>query len=114
MPDPLRRRVVAALGAVAAGAALPGCRTLPVSGSTAGLVELRPAPGEEPVERVAPTEPGPVLIVGAGAAGLGAALALRSERVEVQILEARDRIGGRMLTKQVGGSPLDEGAAWNI
>jgi monoamine oxidase len=40
-----------------------------------------------------------VLIVGAGAAGLSAALELSRAGLRVEILEARDRIGGRMFTR---------------
>jgi monoamine oxidase len=40
-----------------------------------------------------------VLIVGAGAAGLSAALELARGGLRVEILEARDRIGGRMFTQ---------------
>ena len=40
-----------------------------------------------------------VLIVGAGAAGVSAALELSRAGLRVEILEARDRIGGRMFTR---------------
>ena len=43
--------------------------------------------------------PEEVLIVGAGAAGLTAAINLAKAGFRVNILEARDRIGGRMFTK---------------
>ncbi|HZR58193.1 MAG TPA: NAD(P)/FAD-dependent oxidoreductase [Terriglobales bacterium] len=40
-----------------------------------------------------------VVIIGAGAAGMSAAIDLANAGLKVQILEARDRIGGRMFTK---------------
>src|SRR6478609_4856426 len=42
--------------------------------------------------------PSQVLIIGAGAAGLSAAVELSRAGLRVEILEARDRIGGRMFT----------------
>lgn len=53
-----------------------------------------------------------VVVVGAGMAGLTAAHALDAAGHEVVVLEARDRIGGRIHTVDVGGVRLDEGAAW--
>ena len=55
---------------------------------------------------------GRVLIVGAGAAGLAAAWWLTDAGYEVTVLEARDRIGGRVWTAQVGGLTADLGASW--
>ena len=43
-------------------------------------------------------EESPVIIVGAGIAGLAAACKLGGSGLSVVMLEARDRIGGRILT----------------
>jgi monoamine oxidase len=52
-----------------------------------------------------------VLIIGAGAAGLAAARVLRQRSVQVRVLEARDRVGGRIWTEQDGFfRPLEMGA----
>ena len=43
--------------------------------------------------------PPDVLILGSGAAGLSAAIDVSRAGMKVEILEARDRIGGRIFTK---------------
>lgn len=53
-----------------------------------------------------------VIIVGAGIAGLAAAHDLMAEGYEVLVLEARDRIGGRVHTDWSLGAPFEEGAGW--
>ena len=50
------------------------------------------------------------LIIGAGMAGLTAAQALAEAGQHVLILEARDRIGGRIHTQHVGSEALELGA----
>jgi monoamine oxidase len=51
-------------------------------------------------------------VIGAGIAGLAAARRLEDLGVAVTILEARDRIGGRLWTDRSLGMPLDLGASW--
>lgn len=54
-----------------------------------------------------------VTVLGAGMAGLGAARHLRSNGVEVTVIEARDRIGGRTFTSPLWPDlPVDLGASW--
>ncbi|MEM9409729.1 MAG: FAD-dependent oxidoreductase, partial [Planctomycetota bacterium] len=52
------------------------------------------------------------IIVGAGCAGLSAAKTLRDAGHDVLVLEARNRIGGRVFTNRDWGVPLDLGAGW--
>jgi len=54
-----------------------------------------------------------VAVIGAGAAGIGAARRLgEAGTVSVLVLEARDRVGGRVHTIAPAGFPLDRGAEW--
>src|SRR5919198_1497747 len=54
-----------------------------------------------------------VAIIGAGAAGLGAANALGDSGLSVIVLEARDRIGGRAWTIQAAPDVVfDVGCGW--
>ena len=53
-----------------------------------------------------------VVVVGAGAAGLTAAKTLVDAGCEVIVLEARDRVGGRLLTEQREGHYVEMGGQW--
>lgn len=54
-----------------------------------------------------------ILIIGAGLTGLTLAYLLRTESVNVQLLEARERIGGRIDTGRLTQhAPVEYGATW--
>lgn len=53
-----------------------------------------------------------VVIIGGGLAGLALAYYLRSSSYTVCIIEARDRLGGRIYTDFDGGAPIEYGATW--
>ncbi|MEM9436375.1 MAG: FAD-dependent oxidoreductase [Pseudomonadota bacterium] len=53
-----------------------------------------------------------IAIIGAGFAGLGAAAALHAAGVEVEVIDARDRIGGRVHSADLAGATIDLGASW--
>jgi monoamine oxidase len=53
-----------------------------------------------------------VAVIGAGAAGIGAARSLVARGLRVAVLEARARVGGRAVTVALRGHPVDLGAHW--
>src|SRR5690606_30971063 len=60
-------------------------------------------------------KPKSAIIIGAGFAGLAAAMMLKSEGIKVTILEARKRIGGRVFSNQpakANGQVIELGAEW--
>src|SRR5437763_6179427 len=63
-----------------------------------------PAGVAGPVERV--------VVIGAGIAGLTVANALTHGGIECVVVEARNRIGGRLHTVSLAGSPVDLGGSW--
>ena len=52
------------------------------------------------------------IVVGAGVAGLAAARLLAGAGRRVVVLEARDRVGGRVFTDRTDGHITDRGASW--
>ncbi|MFB2580187.1 flavin monoamine oxidase family protein [Herbiconiux sp. P15] len=53
-----------------------------------------------------------VVIIGAGATGLTAATRLKAAGLSVVVLEARDRIGGRLWTDHIEGQLFELGGQW--
>lgn len=53
-----------------------------------------------------------VVIIGAGASGLTAATELKKAGLSVAVLEARDRVGGRLWTREIDGAMLEIGGQW--
>lgn len=53
-----------------------------------------------------------VVVIGAGPSGLTAAHELRKAGKTVAVLEARDRVGGRTWTQEMGGATIEIGGQW--
>jgi monoamine oxidase len=53
-----------------------------------------------------------VVVIGGGAAGIGAARRLQEAGVKALVVEARNRLGGRAWTVEAGGSAIDLGCGW--
>jgi monoamine oxidase len=77
-------------------------------GSTSANPETTEATGTAPVA----AESAEVVVVGAGASGLSAARFLADAGLQVVVLEARDRLGGRIRTNRDLVTPVDLGAGW--
>jgi monoamine oxidase len=91
---------------------LPARAELAIAASLA--LTLAACANAPPQSHTAPTvePPRPVIVVGAGMAGLGAARALQQGGFDVLVLEARDRIGGRAWTRDLAGAPVEMGAMY--
>jgi monoamine oxidase len=53
-----------------------------------------------------------IVVIGGGAAGVGALRTLADAGKDVLLLEAQDRLGGRAHTVHIAGMPIDMGAGW--
>ena len=73
-----------------------------MDGSQICVATAVPAPGHRPR----------VVVIGAGFAGLAAALTLAEAGIGVTVVEARDRVGGRVQSIPVGESIGELGAEW--
>jgi len=89
VPNLSRRQFCRLLGAVGAGATFGACGN---------------GGNGSPADKV--------LVIGAGIAGLTAANALTAAGVEVELIEGRNRVGGRIWTVDFAGGAVDLGAAW--
>lgn len=99
-----RRAVLISGCAIAAGAAGNA------RGSVGAGLTLDDGNADVPVP--AEGDPGKIIVVGAGIAGLTAARLLKTAGVDVVVIEARERIGGRIHTIDLAGVPVDLGASW--
>ena len=107
-----RRRLAQIAVATGAAAALPG-GLLRTAGALAAAPTATYDDGFGAIPKAADGgDPERVIVIGAGFAGLAAANALRNAGVEVVVLEARRRLGGRAFTREVGGHPIDLGCSW--
>lgn len=68
--------------------------------------------GQRAAAAVLETAANGIVVIGAGMSGLSAAHKLAESGRAVTILEARDRIGGRVWTTAELGAPLDLGGSW--
>lgn len=94
---------------LAAGVALPALpSTLTACGGDAGSGGRSWRLGPRP----AGAKEADVLVIGAGVAGLAAARTLAADGAGVIVLEARDRIGGRLYSDTRGAAKVDFGASW--
>ncbi len=94
-----RRRFVAGTIATGAAAAVPAA-------AKAAAPRGRTKPGRPPAS--GPTRTADVVVVGAGFAGLTAARDIHQAGRSVVVLEARDRVGGRVWNHDLGGGVISE------
>ncbi len=102
-----RRNFLKISSVVTASTLLAGCGVTSESNSESTL----PSSPDPDTETETSTQ-ADVLVIGAGIAGIAAARKLEQSGLSVIVLEARNRIGGRMWSDTSLGVPLDLGASW--
>jgi monoamine oxidase len=80
------------------------------TGAVSSLVSL--SPERELAPAAGRAQRADVVVVGAGFAGLAAARALVRKGKKVAVLEARDRVGGRVKAGKLSGHVVDVGGMW--
>lgn len=111
MHRPLTRRHALSLATLSALAAR--CRPAHVEAPSPALSQRSQGTARPARDAGAPPPlQADVLVIGAGFAGLRAAEVLRDAGRSVIVLEARDRLGGRALSKQTRGVTIELGPAW--
>ena len=121
----ISRREILKLTSIAIGALITARCTVDDAPSTSSSLATNASPISinQPVDSLEPAStpsPSPtpqtrdadVIVIGAGVAGLSAAKALAEEDFSVIVLEARNRMGGRVWTDTTTGTALDMGASW--
>lgn len=104
---PITRRDMLQAGGAVGVLTVAGCSSAPVPASTSTVSP------DGSATRSGSGNQRTVVVVGAGAAGLAAARSLVDAGFVVEVLEARDRIGGRVLTSTHWRDlPMDLGASW--
>lgn len=98
-----RRSFLGGAVAVTVAASLAGCSTTTTGSPATGITAI--------TDRADPGAARRAVVVGAGLAGLTAAHDLRTAGWEVVVVEARDRVGGRVFTRygQTDGVAFDPG-----
>lgn len=105
-----RRRFLQAMAVLCAVPIVSGCSDEDDVNNPSNLWEVDD--GNTAIPGAATGEPTRIIVVGAGFAGLACANALATAGVDVVVLEALERLGGRVHTVELGGVPVDLGAAW--
>ncbi len=107
-----RREFLTTTTSLVGGALVAGCAWERPAQSPQPGRPSPPAQATQSSQPSGPVDPKSILIIGAGMAGLGAARSLVDAGWPVRLIEARDRIGGRVHTTRDWGVPLEMGASW--
>jgi monoamine oxidase len=86
-------------------------RRVAIGGAAAGAAAAAVPGGSAIAATAKPTRYADVVVVGAGLAGLTAARKLKALGRKVVVIEADNRVGGRLLNIDIGGGHITEGGA---